>query len=133
MIDFEEQVPKEAIQPHPKHKYPKIVQVISKLPSVIKSPSDLQTCMSIYDFSRSSLFVGLSTLPLAAVSAVLTALDADKDDAQVGPGGAKALDAAGYESVGHLSFMVRKKLIVGRRRRARSSNCGRCCRMGLEV
>jgi len=44
-IDFEEEVPKEAIQPHPKHKYPKIVQVISKLPSVIKSPSDLQTCM----------------------------------------------------------------------------------------
>jgi hypothetical protein len=36
---------------------------------------------------------------LAAVSSVLTALDADKDDAQVGPGGAKALDAAGYESV----------------------------------
>lgn len=46
IVDFEEQVPKEAIQPHPQHKYPKIVQVISKLPSVIKSPSDLQTCMS---------------------------------------------------------------------------------------
>lgn len=83
---FEEHVPKEPIQPHPQHKYPKIVQVISKLPSVIKSPSDLQT--------------SLSTLPLAAVSSVLTALDADKEDAQVGPGGAKALDAAGYESDG---------------------------------
>jgi hypothetical protein len=47
MVDFEEQVPKEPIQPHPQHKYPKIVQVISKLPSVIKSPSDLQTCMSV--------------------------------------------------------------------------------------
>jgi hypothetical protein len=46
ITDFEEQVPKEAIQPHPQHKYPKIVQVISKLPSVIKSPSDLQTCKS---------------------------------------------------------------------------------------
>jgi hypothetical protein len=40
---------------------------------------------------------------LAAVSSVLTALDADKEDAQVGPGGAKALDAAGYESVSCLS------------------------------
>lgn len=51
MVDFEEHVPKEPIQPHPQHKYPKIVQVISKLPSVIKSPSDLQTCMSTHDCS----------------------------------------------------------------------------------
>ena len=43
--------------------------------------------------------VALSTLPLAAVSSVLTALDADKEDAQLGPGGARALDTAGYESV----------------------------------
>lgn len=43
--DFQsESVPKEAIQPHPKHKYPNIVQVHSKLPPVIKSPTDLQTC-----------------------------------------------------------------------------------------
>lgn len=88
-----ESVPKEAIQPHPKHKYPNIVQVHSKLPPVIKSPSDLQT--------------SLSTLPLAAVSSVLTALDADKDDIQLGPQGARALDTAGYESDGGEELEVR--------------------------
>lgn len=45
----------------------------------------------------------MSTLPLAAVSSVLTALDADKEDVQLGPKGARALDTAGYESVSHTS------------------------------
>lgn len=42
---------------------------------------------------------GLSTLPLAAVSSVLTALDVDEADLEVGPTSAQALDKAGYESV----------------------------------
>lgn len=48
----------------------------------------------------------MSTLPLAAVSSVLTALDADKDDVQLGPGGARALDTAGYESVRGVPLVI---------------------------
>lgn len=46
----------------------------------------------------------MSTLPLAAVSSVLTALEAEKEDAQLGPQGAQALDNAGYESVREAQF-----------------------------
>lgn len=66
---------------------------------------------------------GLSTLPLAAVSSVLTALDADKDDIQLGPQGARALDTAGYESVSRGFLFVpvcvtSVDMSEGRRRRA---------------
>lgn len=42
---------------------------------------------------------GLSTLPLAAISSTLTALEANKNGDNLGPQGAQALDKAGYESV----------------------------------
>lgn len=53
VVDFSsDSIPKETIQPHPKHKYPNLVQVNSKLPPVIKSPTDLQTSMA------PSLYIG---------------------------------------------------------------------------
>ena len=60
--------------------------------------TDMYVLAVVLEESRTN-DVALSTLPLAAVSSVLTALDADKEDAQLGPGGARALDTAGYESV----------------------------------
>ena len=70
--------------------------------SYLRSSSLLQiyrhVCTGCLEESQTN-DVALSTLPLAAVSSVLTALDADKEDAQLGPGGARALDTAGYESV----------------------------------
>ncbi|WVQ83590.1 hypothetical protein IAT38_005731 [Cryptococcus sp. DSM 104549] len=77
-------VTKEPVPPHPLYKYPKIAQAIPTLPSHLKSPSDLQKC--------------LSTLPLAANSAALTALDTDPAD--LNSSSAQALDRAGYESDG---------------------------------
>jgi hypothetical protein len=50
----------------------------------------------------------LSTLPLPGISSVLTALDADEADLQLGPGGAQALDKAGYESDGGEELEVTK-------------------------
>jgi hypothetical protein len=41
----------------------------------------------------------LSTLPLAGVGSMLTTLDVEKLGISVGPQGAQAADAAGYESV----------------------------------
>ena len=37
-------LPTEGVQPHPAYKYPKFVQAITTIPTVIKSPSDLQKC-----------------------------------------------------------------------------------------
>lgn len=37
-------VPTEPVRPHPAHKYPKFVQARANLPSVLKSPADLQKC-----------------------------------------------------------------------------------------
>ncbi|GFZ42817.1 hypothetical protein JCM24511_00535 [Saitozyma sp. JCM 24511] len=87
--DFEDKVneylktvPTEPVRPHPAHKYPKFVQARANLPSVLKSPADLQKC--------------LSTLPLAAISSVLTALDADPEDLE--KAAPATHDKAGYES-----------------------------------
>jgi hypothetical protein len=49
--------------------------------------------------SRVLICTGLSSLPLSAISSVLTALEVDEADLDVGAKGAKALDQAGYESV----------------------------------
>lgn len=49
--------------------------------------------------SLSDTSAGLSTLPLAAISSTLTALEANKNGDNLGPQGAQALDKAGYESV----------------------------------
>ncbi|KAL7419787.1 hypothetical protein Q5752_005703 [Cryptotrichosporon argae] len=73
-------VSSEPVPPHQGFKYPKTAQAITHLPNPIKSPADLQKC--------------LSTLPLAAIAAVLTAVDADPSDVQT------VLDQAGYESDG---------------------------------
>ncbi|ODO06324.1 hypothetical protein L198_01556 [Cryptococcus wingfieldii CBS 7118] len=83
VLDYWKTIPQEPVQPHPNFKYPKIAQVISSFPDRLKSPRDLQST--------------LAALPLAANSAILTALDADPADLKAG---AKALDAAGYESDG---------------------------------
>ncbi|KAK1920913.1 hypothetical protein DB88DRAFT_501487 [Papiliotrema laurentii] len=91
---FFKTLPSEPIPTHPAHKYPKFVQVSASLPQVIKSPADLQKA--------------LSTLPLPGISSVLTALDADEADLQLGPGGAQALDKAGYESDGGEELEVTK-------------------------
>ncbi|ORX36378.1 hypothetical protein BD324DRAFT_491848 [Kockovaella imperatae] len=91
--DFEQQVKdylskqtKEPISPHPNHKFPKFLQEISSVPNVLKAPADLQKC--------------LSTLPLAAVGSVLTALDSDPADFEHDQQTGKAIDGAGYESDG---------------------------------
>lgn len=95
-------LPQEAIHPHPYHKYPKFVQAITTIPTVIKSPSDLQTC-EFPDVGRATSLLtsssGLSTLPLNGVSSMLTTLDCKEAGIQPGPKGAQGLDAAGYESV----------------------------------
>ncbi|CAD6576840.1 MAG: hypothetical protein TREMPRED_001782 [Tremellales sp. Tagirdzhanova-0007] len=92
---YMESLPSEPIRAHPAHKYPKFVQAITTIPTVLKSSSDLQKC--------------LSTLPLDAVSAVLTALEADASETQVGPTGAEALDRAGYESDGGEEFSSHRR------------------------
>lgn len=56
----------------------------------------------------------LSSLPLLAVSSVLTALDADEADLKLGPGGAQALDQAGYESDGGEELEVSKPTDAGK-------------------
>ncbi|KAK8861368.1 hypothetical protein IAR55_002187 [Kwoniella newhampshirensis] len=83
---FWKTVPTDPIAPHPNYKYPKIAQALTQLPNPLRSPIDLQKC--------------LSTLPLAAISSALTAMDTDESDVNVGPQGAQALDRAGYESDG---------------------------------
>ncbi|KAE8540789.1 hypothetical protein D1P53_003153 [Cryptococcus gattii VGV] len=84
VVNFWKTIPDKPVQPHPSFKYPKIAQVHSKLPNPLKTPRDLQTCLSL--------------LPLAACSAALTALDADPADLKTT--GPQALDKAGYESDG---------------------------------
>jgi hypothetical protein len=122
-------LPKDGIPPHPRYKYPMFVQAITAVPNVIKAPADLQKCQSnpayqsyptdaivlaYFDTLVTALplrlplaglswqlqWIGLSTLPLAAVSSVLTALELQATDEVLGPTGARALDTAGYESVG---------------------------------
>ncbi|WVF66843.1 hypothetical protein IAT40_001585 [Kwoniella sp. CBS 6097] len=91
--DFEDQVlqytktlPSEPVTPHPHFKYPKFSHAFSTIPNPIKAPSDLQKA--------------LSTLPLAAATSILTALDTDPAELKVGVTGSQALDRAGYESDG---------------------------------
>ncbi|KAK4689206.1 hypothetical protein P7C73_g908, partial [Tremellales sp. Uapishka_1] len=91
--EFLEKLPTEPVPAHPHHKYPKSVQALPGLPSVIKSPADLQQC--------------LSTLPLAAIGAVLTALEASDADVDLRPM-AQKLDASGYESDGGEELHVHK-------------------------
>ncbi|RXK41434.1 hypothetical protein M231_01340 [Tremella mesenterica] len=83
--EYIDQLPTDPVAPHPAHKYPKFVQAITTVPQTLRSPSDLQKC--------------LSTLPLAAVSTVLTALEVDQKAVPAVPV-AQALDSAGYESDG---------------------------------
>ena len=90
-------LPKEPIPTHPAHKYPKYIQAINEIPTVMKSTQDLQTGRSPRAMSNANAHnVALSKLPLRAVSAVLTAIDTDPEDLVTG---GKAIDAAGYESV----------------------------------
>ncbi|WVO17987.1 hypothetical protein L204_105685 [Cryptococcus depauperatus] len=84
VLNYWKNIPSQPVRPHPNFKYPKIAQAITTLPNPIKTPSDLQKC--------------LSSLPLAACSAALTALDADPADFK--SVGAQAYDRAGYESDG---------------------------------
>lgn len=84
--EFLNTIPSEPIKAHPGHKYPKFVQALNTVPQVLKAPTDLQKA--------------LSTLPLAGVGSMLTTLDVEKLGIDVGPKGAQAADAAGYESDG---------------------------------
>ncbi|GHJ89708.1 hypothetical protein NliqN6_6110 [Naganishia liquefaciens] len=91
---FVDTLPTQPLAAHPTHPYPHFLNVLRDLPPQVKNTQDVQKY--------------LKQLPLAAVSASLTALKASEDGvdfsriggkAPVGKDG-KQLDAAGYESDG---------------------------------
>lgn len=103
-------MPTQPLVAHPTHPYPQFLNVLRDLPPQVKNAQDVQKCKYKPDFQRGSPLIctlDLKQIPLAAISASLTALKATEDGvdfsqvagkAPVGKDG-KKLDAAGYESV----------------------------------
>ncbi|KAJ9099813.1 hypothetical protein QFC21_003813 [Naganishia friedmannii] len=91
---FVDALPTQPLVAHPAHPFPHFLNVTRELPSQVKNAQDVQKY--------------LKQIPLAAVSASLTALKASEDGVDYSKIGGKApvdrtgkaLDAAGYESDG---------------------------------
>jgi len=109
------------------------VRTVSSLALLNEGPLHAQPAQPAWR-RWTALMAALSSLPLPAISSVLTALDADEADLQLGPGGAQGLDRAGYESDGGEELEVTQQPDAGRTKawywKFSKSPLGECARTG---